>query len=329
MNAHPKLLLAVLALSLLGPACGGPSSAGERRAPYEVERVTPRPRARGPRILGVVAHPDDEIAFGATMYKVSTALDGVADVAVITNGEGGFRYATLAERVYGKPLTEERVGRAELPAIRRAEMVAGCRWLAVRDVYFLDQQDHRYTQDALEVLGPEAGVWDLDGVRGALADILANGYDFVLTLAPTATTHGHHKAATVLALEAAAALPEDERPVVLCARTSRAEEPAPEFTLLEGFPSTRLTTRPWLVFDRLENFGHRERLHYGIVVNWAIAEHKSQGTMQLLAGVGEREHFALFTMNPPDAELRARRLFQDLARPAFGAGGSGAEDAGD
>ena len=44
---------------------------------------------------------------------------------MITNGEGGFKYATLAERYYGAELTREGVGRARLPALRRAELLEG------------------------------------------------------------------------------------------------------------------------------------------------------------------------------------------------------------
>jgi len=38
---------------------------------------------------------------------------------VITNGEGGYRYSLLAEPVYGVALTDEAVGRAALPEIRK------------------------------------------------------------------------------------------------------------------------------------------------------------------------------------------------------------------
>jgi hypothetical protein len=35
-------------------------------------------------------------------------------------------------------------------------------------------------------------------------------------------------------------------------------------------------------FDRNQTFGANDRLNYNIIANWVIAEHKSQGTMQLL-----------------------------------------------
>ena len=35
------------------------------------------------------------------------ALDGACDVVTITNGEGGYKYAVLAQRLYGRPLTDD------------------------------------------------------------------------------------------------------------------------------------------------------------------------------------------------------------------------------
>jgi len=269
-----------------------------------------------PRLLVVVAHPDDEIAFAGTLYKTSSLLGGVCDVLTITNGEGGFKYSTLAESIYGLELTEEEVGRAHLPEIRERELVAGCKLLGVHDLILLRQKDHRYTQDPGEVLGAD-GPWDLEFVRAELRARLAEGYDFVLTLAPTATTHGHHQAATLLALEAAHDLPEARRPVVMCTRSSLADEPAPTMTELPGYPLTRIRVTEPLVFDLRQKFGFRDSLDYRIVANWAIAEHKSQGTMQLAVNGGDQEHYFVFDLSPPDAEERARDLFTALSAPQF------------
>ena len=178
-------------------------------------------------MLAVVAHPDDETAFAASLYAVSHQLDGVVDVIVITNGEGGFKYSTLAESLYGAELTREEVGRTRLPAIRKAEMTSACELLGVRRLRFLDQRDHRYSTDEHEVLAPDAGVWDLDLVRSRIGALLETGdYDFVFGLLPTPGTHGHHKAATILALEAVAALPEHARPVALGATVEDLDESA-------------------------------------------------------------------------------------------------------
>src|SRR6187402_1770713 len=76
-----------------------------------------------PRILAVIAHPDDETAFAAGLYVAARHLGARCDVLVITNGEGGFKYSGLAESYYGAELSREEVGRAELPDIRRREML--------------------------------------------------------------------------------------------------------------------------------------------------------------------------------------------------------------
>ena len=62
------------------------------------------------RALIVVAHPDDESCFAATVYEITHNLGGTVDQLVITNGEGGYRYSLLAESFYGVALTDEAVG---------------------------------------------------------------------------------------------------------------------------------------------------------------------------------------------------------------------------
>jgi len=311
-SSIPLVVLIALATGLAGPGCRAPGA-----RPARVLELNRDVADSGPRLLVVVAHPDDEIAFAGTLYKTASLLGGACDLLVITNGEGGFKYSTLAERVYGLELTDEAVGRRELPRIRQRELAAGCKLLGLRRLYWLGEQDLRYTQDPEEVLGP-GSPWDLARVRAELRRVLARGdYSFVLTLPPSAETHGHHKAATILALEAAAELEPARRPVVLCAVGGAADEacePPPE---LPGRPQTRLrSTRP-LVFDRGQKFGYRQQLDYRIVANWAIAEHKSQGTMQLLMNQGEREHYFVFDLSPPDAEARAARLFEALQAPQY------------
>src|SRR5579862_5655319 len=86
----------------------------------------------GIKVLIVVAHPDDESAFCATIYKITHDLHGKVDFALITNGEGGYKYSTLAEDYYGKELTEPAVGRQYLPTIRKQELMNAGKILGVR-----------------------------------------------------------------------------------------------------------------------------------------------------------------------------------------------------
>ncbi len=280
------------------------------------ERVEP---VSGPRVLGIYAHPDDETSAAAIFYKTTTHLGGACDLLLITNGEGGFKYSTLAEDLYGAELTKESVGRTLLPAIRRDEFLRGCGLMQIRSAYFLEQQDHRYSTDPAEVLAPDAGVWDLEHVEGALVERMRQGqYDFVLTLAPTSATHGHHQAATILALRAAAQLPAEQRPAILCALVETEEAVPGPPPMLPGYPETSLMDQaPTLVFDRTQPFGHRGRLDYRVLVNWVIAEHKSQGTMQLAMSRGLRTHLFLFAVSPPGSAAAARTWLKDLAQPQF------------
>ena len=297
----------LLLLTLLASSCQTPL--GSARV-----NVTEVLDTEGPRVLCVVAHPDDETVFAGTLYKTATHLGGACDILLITNGEGGFKYSTLAERIYGLELTEESVGRAHLPGIRREEFLEGCGYLGVRDALFLNQQDHRYSQDPEEVLAHDAGVWDLVEVELAIDRALREGgYDFVLCHLPTPTTHGHHQAATLLALRAVNRMDRSSRPVVLGATTNALIE----FTELPGYPEAKAVDAPALVFDRTQPFGHRDKLDYRVVVNWVIAAHKSQGTMQLAMSRGERERFFVFDTASPHAHARAGVWFEALTQPQF------------
>ena len=325
-----RLLSAVTAPTLcvvlgLGAACVSPAAdthapdvATPRAYPTGSSPcdVLPKASPRGPRLLVIVAHPDDEIAFAGTLYKTSTFLDGMCDVTLVTNGEGGFKYSTLAESIYGLELTDEAVGRAALPNIRKAEFLEGARAMRVDHAFFLDQTDHRYTLDPHEVLDEDRGVWDLAQVQSDLLAILRAGhYDFVLTFVPREETHGHHKAAAILALRAVAALSAAERPIVLGVRFD--ESTPPEIPLAE-YPITKLRTDVGpFVFDRTQHFGYRDKLDYRIVANWAIAAHKTQGTMQLLMNGGEKEAYWLYALDAPGSETKARELFARLAEPQF------------
>jgi LmbE family N-acetylglucosaminyl deacetylase len=258
----------------------------------------------------VVAHPDDEIAMAAAIYRLAKELGGTVDQLVITTGEGGFKYALLGEKVYNLPLTQEALGRRQLPRIRKRELLRSGRILGVRKHFFLDQPDGAYTRDITVPLQRE---WDCPSVRNRLLRTLQReGYDFLLTLLPVETTHGHHKAATVLALEAVAQVPADRRPVVLGAMLEHKGKPC-SYTPLPNFPSTRLLEEGTVFsFDRTIALGHGDLLNYQIIPNWVIAEHKSQGTLQMLASKHDLETFRIFDTHTPRALERTLELFSLL-----------------
>lgn len=262
----------------------------------------------------MTAHADDHAAFAATLYQIAHAGVGTVDLVVITNGEAGYKYSTLAEAYYGLRLTDPAVGRQYLPGIRKAEAMAGGRILGVRNYFFLDEPDKAYTLSADTVLRFH---WNLPAVKSRLRQIMVSGnYDYVLCLLPTDGTHGAHKAATIAALETVRDLPAGTKhPVILGENDSTAGKPMPPFSGLAGYPLTAVKAGgASLFFDRTAKFGYNNALDYKIVVNWMIAEHKSQGTMQLLMNAGDIESFWFFDINEPAGFSMARRFFERLKR---------------
>jgi len=268
-----------------------------------------------PKLLIVVAHPDDEYMFAATTYRLVRELGWIADQVVITNGEAGYRYAALAETVYGTKLVQEDEGRAHLPAIRKEEVLRAGKILGVRKHYFLDQRDSGFTTNAAEA---DASHWDRARISHFLKGLLAHEhYDAILTLLPTEATHGHHRAATILALEAVSAMKDDERPLVFGAEADSGDEGTQTFTGLSSAPLTAtIDPEPAIVFDRNASFGYRNALSYQIVVNWVIAEHKSQGLFQTDAGKHEFERLWLFEVSGKDARARSEHLRAGLTGQA-------------
>lgn len=269
------------------------------------------------RVLAVTAHADDHAAFAATIYKLTRELNAQVDLVVITNGEAGYKYSTLAEAYYGLKLTDPEIGRQYLPGIRKREAIAGGNILGIRNYFFLDQPDKAFTVSADTVLQLH---WDRAAVEARLREIiLAGGYKYILGLLPTEGTHGGHKAATIVALAVVANLPRDRRPIVLGETDSeKAAVASFRFTGLAGYPLTSIRSgQNSFVVDRTRKFGYRDALDYRIVVNWMIAEHRSQGTMQMLMNAGELENFWFFDMNNSADMQGARRLFDRLAQVSY------------
>ncbi|HEX3880208.1 MAG TPA: PIG-L family deacetylase [Bryobacteraceae bacterium] len=271
-------------------------------------RAQPAPGPGG-KLLIVVAHPDDEYAFAATTYRMVRELGWTADQLIVTDGESGNRYATLAETYYDVPLTNPADARIHLAAIRKQECLRAGKVLGIRRHYFLEQRDLGFNNNAAAA---DASNWDREFVLSKLSSLLEREhYDVVFTLLPTAETHGHHRAATLLALEAIARIADASRPLVFGAEP-RAKAQAPlRFSGWEPNPLT-VTTEPSPVFtfDRLRSFGFHNALTYDIVVNWLIAEHKSQGLFQTTYGTDQYEQFWLFRISGAGAGQRASELFE-------------------
>jgi len=267
-----------------------------------------------PKVLIVVAHPDDEYTFAATVYRITRELGGIADQVIITNGEAGYRYSALAESIYRVSLSREEDGRAHLPSIRKAETLRAGEILGIRQHHFLNQHDSGFSDDAAAA---STGNWDRTHVLATLASLLnREHYDYVFTMLPTAETHAHHRAATLLVLEAVSRMPEAERPAVLGGAPGSKQDAPARFAGLASAPRTAtFSEAPAITFDRSTTFGYHDALSYQIVVNWVIAEHKSQGLFQTDYGRHDVERFWLFSVSGEPSRDRTTRLAEQL-RPA-------------
>lgn len=268
-----------------------------------------------PRVLGVIAHPDDECVFAATAYRLVHQLGGTLELAVVTNGEAGFRYAGLAEPLYGLALTEEAVGRARLPAIRREELRQSGRILGVSGYHFLDLVDTGSSRDAAPFFD---GGWDVAALRGRLLAILDEGrYDFAFTMLPVLDGHAHHQVAGIVSVEAVAALPVERRPVVLGCLDYAAGE-RPRFSGVAGRALLDVNAgAPVFELDRRARLGPRGALDLHVVVSWSVAAHLTQGLAQTRMRSADLEGFWSYAINGAAGEARAAALFAQLATPAW------------
>jgi LmbE family N-acetylglucosaminyl deacetylase len=267
-------------------------------------------RAQPPgKTLIVVAHPDDEYYFAATVYRMAVQLKGTVDELVITNGEGGFHYSTLAEPFCGETLATEESGRKELPAIRREETLKAGKVLGIRDHFFLEQKDQVFTTDRDSGL---KHLWNSAYVQQTITDLIrGQHYQYVFAILPRSTTHGHHQAATALAVRAIQSLPSDLRPVLLGFDTDPAEY-VPQAGSDEG--------RDWEsrysdAFDRNIRFGYHDALTFQVVVSWMIAEHKSQGLLQTMHNKDAEEYIWVHQEDAPGTNAATSLLFRQLAPP--------------
>lgn len=284
----------------LGVAPAAPAFAADREAPDRV----------GPKVLLVVAHPDDEYFFAATVYRIAKELRGTVDQVVITNGEAGYRYSSLAERYYNARLTNESLGRARLPEIRRREALAAGKVLGIRHHHFLNQCDAQYTLAPADAFR----LWNTEAATRWIAGLMSRErYDFVFGILPTADTHGHHQAATLIALDAANCLDAGVRPVVLGGDPAVSSQPVRAYGALGGYgQSAAWRGAPVFRFSRATRFGFNRSLSYQIVVNWMIAEHKSQGLFQTECNRLDEERFWLFGRNPEGALEKTQSLFDAI-----------------
>ena len=79
--------------------------------------------AQGPKILVITAHPDDETTFSVSLFKITKELKGTVDMAVMTDGGGGFADSQLGAMYFDLPIADSIVARTHLPMIRKQEII--------------------------------------------------------------------------------------------------------------------------------------------------------------------------------------------------------------
>jgi len=279
-------------------------------------QLTAQSNATGLHVLVVIAHPDDESTFSVTLYKIAKEQHGKVDLFVITDGEAGYKYSTLAEEYYHIGLTNKTAARTNLPAIRKKELRNAGNILGVSNYYFEDQIDAHFGLDEKEPLDTS---WNVPFVEQRLNHILAaEHYDFVFCLLPDPSTHGEHKAATLLALRAVERLPLNNRPLVLGAITRNKTEPIFRFSRYQDYRETQtVTDTPSFYVDRTTSFGYRNRINYKIIANWELAEHKTQGFTQMTMNDGDLEEFWYFKLNGKAGVEKCVALFNLLKQTPY------------
>lgn len=271
----------------------------------------------GPKVLVVNAHPDDETSFPIILYKITHDLKGTADLALLTDGGGGFNGSELGSLYYGLNLTDSLVGRSELPRIRKKELMEAGDIMGIRQYYFFDQTDDYYNFNPVPYVTGKK--WDIPFIEKKLDRILADGqYDFVITMLPYSGQHAHHKTAIIMALRAIQRMKGQKRPVIIAGSTYKDETPE-TFTVLEGFPETAIKkTAPNFYLDVSSHFGKGKQVSYQVVAQWVVDAYKSQGDMQQNhAYIGNKETFRLFDVNDDAAVTKTTQLFEQLKNSGF------------
>ncbi len=271
----------------------------------------------GPKVLVVNAHPDDETSFPIILYKITHDLKGSVDLALLTDGGGGFNGSELGSVYYKLNLTDSLVGRSELPRIRKKELMEAGDIMGIRQYYFFDQPDDYYNLNPVPYVTGKK--WDVPFIEKKLDRILAVGqYDFVITMLPYAGQHGHHKTAVIMALRAIQRMKGQKRPIIIAGSTYKNEKPE-EFTVLEGFPETAIKkSAPNFYLDVSSHFGKGKQVSYQVVAQWVVDAYKSQGDMQQNpAYIGNKETFRVFDINDDAAIIKVKELFEQLNNSGF------------
>lgn len=275
---------------------------------------------QGPKVLVVTAHPDDETGFSVSLFKITHELKGIVDMAVMTDGGGGFADSQLGAMYYGLNLTDSLTARDHLPLIRKQEILDAAKIMGIRNIHFMEQPDDWYTTDPTPYISGKN--WDIPTVQKRLDKILQDRtYDFIFTMLPHAGQHGHHKTAIIMALRAVQRMKGTQKPIIIAGSPGTMNAKPMEFTMLEGFPETKIKPNaPFFTLNRAFRFKENDKLSYKIVADWVISAYKSQGAIQENAiHKADVEVYRYFDINDSSGIKKVETLFKDLAKSGFAA----------
>ena len=274
--------------------------------------------AQGPRVLVVTAHPDDETGVSVTMFKITKELKGTVDMAVMTDGGGGFADSQLGAIYFGLNLTDSIVARTHLPMIRKQEILNAGKIMGVRNIYFMEQPDDLYSTDITPYITGKN--WNIPYVESRMDKLLAERqYDFIITMLPHAGQHGHHKTSVMMALRAVQRYKGPNKPIIIAGNPGREGMKPMEFSMLDGYPETKIKAdAPKFTLNRAFRFAENDKLSYKIVADWVISEYKSQGAIQE-NGIHRTdfETYHYYDMNDASGIAKVQKLFDDLAKSGF------------
>lgn len=277
-------------------------------------------QAQGPKVLIVTAHPDDETGFSVTVFKITHELKGTVDMAVMTDGGGGFADSQLGAMYYGLNLTDSVTARNHLPLIRKQEILDAAKIMGMRNIYFMEQPDDWYTTDPSPYISGKN--WNIPYVESRMDNLLKDqNYDFVITMLPHAGQHGHHKTAVLMGLRAVQRFKGAKKPIIIAGSPMALHAKPIEYTELAGFPETKIKQgSPTFTLNRAFRFKENDKLSYKIVADWVISVYKSQGAIQENAiHKTDLETYRYFDINDAQGLNKVEKLFKDLAKSGFAA----------